>query len=277
MTARSPPWLATWLLEGLGSGTRTGELIGDLTEQFASGRSRVWYWRQVGGALVVDLGRNLRVHGVSFVAAVLVGYALTSLWLSANSLAFQSLYHSLDATQHTLTLDTFMRFLGLRAAQASVTALVFVSGWIVTRIHRAHQRAVLLAFVVAVIAQRLPGIAQRLAVGIDGSQPSPALIPEIVRAAIQAVFTLVAGLWMIRATRFAAMTVQTRVAVFLTLALTLVSSVLYDAWRVGVLAYPPVERYPVDAAEIACGAYLALLLWRRESRPMPANSREQKI
>ncbi len=266
MTARSPPWLATRLLEGLGSGTWTGELIGDLTEQFAAGRSRVWYWRQVGGALVLDLGRSLRRHGVSFVAAVLVGYALTSLWLSANSLAFQSVYHSLDAGRHALTPATFMRFLGLRAAQASVASLVFVSGWIVTRIHRAHQRAVLLVFVVAVVAQRLPGIAQRLAVGIDGSQPLPALIPEIVHMAIQAVFTLVAGLWMIRAKRFADMTLQTRVAVFLTLALTLVSSILYDAWRVGVLAYPPVERYPVDVAEIACGAYLALLLWRREAQ-----------
>jgi hypothetical protein len=61
---------------------------------------------------------------------------------------------------------------------------------------------------------------------------------------------------------------RTRFVSFLTLVLILLSSVLYDAWRVGVLSYPAAERYPLDAAEIASGAYLAHLLWRRRS-PLP--------
>jgi len=272
VTTRSPPRLATWLLEGLGSGARMGELIGDLTEQFATGRSRLWYWRQASAALVLDLRRTLRLHGLSFAAAVLAGYALTSLWLLGNSLAFRSLYRSLDASPHPLTPDMLLRFLGLRAAQASITVLVFASGWIVTRIHRAHQRAVLMAFVMAVIAQRLPGLAQLIANVSNDSQPLSALIPATVHTALQAVFTLGAGLWVIRGMRFAEMDPRIRFVAALTALLTLGSSLLYDAWRVGALTYPPATRYPVDAAEIASGAYLALLLWRREARLMPAKS-----
>jgi hypothetical protein len=240
-------------------------LIGDLTEQFAAGRSGLWYWRQAGGALLLDLHRALRTHALSFVAAVLVGYVLTSLWLFANSLVFGSLYHSLDASRHPLTVNMLMRFMGLRVSQSSITVLVFISGWIVTRIHRAHQRAVLMAFVIAVIAQRVTGLTQLIANVINDSQLSPSLIPEIVRTALQAVFTLVAGLWVIQGERFADMSPRIRFVTALTVALTLGSSLLYDAWRVGALTYPPAERYPVDAAEIASGAYLALLLWRRAS------------
>ena len=259
MTTRSPPRLATWLLEGLVGGGRIEELIGDLTEQFGTGRSKVWYWRQATAVLGQAVWRALREHGVSFAAAVLVGYALTELWFFGNSLVFRSLYRSLDTALHPLSQDMLLRFLGLRMAQGSVTALIFIAGWIVTRIHRAHQRAVMLVFVAAVTAH--------------GWQSSLPPVPQIVHTALEGVFTLVAGLWVIQRERFSDMDSWTRWVVILTLGLVLGSSLLYDAWRVGALAYPPVARYPVDAAEIASGAYLALLLWRRGSRPTtPAGS-----
>jgi hypothetical protein len=242
------------------------ELIGDLAEQFGTGRSQLWYWRQATAVLAQALWRALREHGVSFAAAVLVGYALTELWLLGNSHVFRSLYRSLDAAPHPLSQAMLLRFLGLRAAQASLTVLIFIAGWIVTRIHRTHQRAVVLVFVAAVIAQRLLGLANLIANIIDGSQAASLLIPQIVQTALQGVFTFVAGLWVIQKEPFLDMDSQTRRAAVLTLVLTIGSSLLYDAWRVGALAYPPVERYPVDAAEIASGAYLALLLWRRGSR-----------
>jgi hypothetical protein len=260
---RSPPRLATWLLEGLGSDSRIESLIGDLEEQFAEGRSRLWFWRQATGAFALGLLRTLRVHGLSFTAAVFAGCALTSFWILANSIAFRSVYDSLDASRHPWTWDTFLEFMGLRAAQASVALLLFVSTWIVTRIHRAHQRAVLIAFVVAVTARRLPGIAQLAIDGISQSQLPPLLIPNLVRTAIQAVFTLAAGLWIIRRERFAKLKPRIRSAVILTFGLTLVSSLLYDAWRVGGIAYTAAVRYPIDAAEIASGVCLAILLWKR--------------
>jgi hypothetical protein len=60
MTAPHPPRLATWLAQRLVSGRRRESLVGDLMEQFRSGRSSFWYWRQVIMAVsVVELGRRI--------------------------------------------------------------------------------------------------------------------------------------------------------------------------------------------------------------------------
>ena len=269
MTTRSPPRLATWLLEELCSGGRIEELLGDLTEEFAAGRSRLWYWRQATGALALDLQRTLRVHGLSFFAAILVGYALTSLWVFANNVAFGALYQSLDARPQPLTLDMVMRFLGLRASQASETILVFVSAWLVMRIHRAHRRAALVTFAAAVVAERIPGAVHLIANVINGSQPALLVVPAIMPIALQAAFTPLIGLWLIRRERFADMPPWVRFMTALTVTLALANALFFDFWRVGLLSYPPMTRYPADAAEIACAVYLTFLLWRRVQHSMP--------
>ena len=268
MTTRSPPRLATWLLEELGSGARLEELIGDLTEQFAAGRSRLWYWRQASGALALDLQRTLRVHGPSFFAAILAGYALTSLWVFANNVAFGALYQSLDARPRPLTLDMVVRFLGLRASQASDTILVFVSAWLVMRIHRAHPRAALVTFAVAVVAESIPGAVHLVASVIEGSRSSLLVVPAIMPIALQAAFTPLIGLWLIRRERFADMPPWMRFMTALTITLALANALFFDFWQVGLLSYPPITRYPADAAEIACAVYLTLLLWRRVPHSM---------
>lgn len=48
-----PPRLAVWLLRNFGSSPNNESLLGDLNERLRQGRSRIWYWRQVGIALVV--------------------------------------------------------------------------------------------------------------------------------------------------------------------------------------------------------------------------------
>jgi hypothetical protein len=53
MTLPNPPKLATWLLERLSSGYHRESLEGDLFEQYARGRTRFWYWRQVLIAIFV--------------------------------------------------------------------------------------------------------------------------------------------------------------------------------------------------------------------------------
>jgi hypothetical protein len=69
MSRTGPPPLATWMLEHLTLGCRTEGLSGDLCEEFRSGRSRGWYWRQVLGAIVIGLCRTAGNHGtVAFFA-----------------------------------------------------------------------------------------------------------------------------------------------------------------------------------------------------------------
>jgi hypothetical protein len=59
MTCTEPPSLATWLLEHWTPGNRNEALAGDLQEEFRSGRSAGWYWRQVVAAIVIGYTREI--------------------------------------------------------------------------------------------------------------------------------------------------------------------------------------------------------------------------
>lgn len=52
MTARRLPRLARWLVEHFASSYQREALVGDLFEEYQRGRSRLWYWRQAGLALL---------------------------------------------------------------------------------------------------------------------------------------------------------------------------------------------------------------------------------
>ena len=54
MSPAQPPRLASWLLRCFVAGPQRQSLIGDLDEQFARGRSSLWYWRQVATAILAS-------------------------------------------------------------------------------------------------------------------------------------------------------------------------------------------------------------------------------
>jgi hypothetical protein len=78
----NPPRLAAWLLERLSSGYHRESLVGDLFEQYAGGRTRFWYWRQVLIAIFIagkravaprllDTARRVFFHLTAEVSVVL--------------------------------------------------------------------------------------------------------------------------------------------------------------------------------------------------------------
>ena len=71
MMQRTPPPLALWLLKHWGSAYHRESLEGDLMEQFQEGRSRTWYWQQVGAAILIAQGRILRALPWAAVTRVL--------------------------------------------------------------------------------------------------------------------------------------------------------------------------------------------------------------
>ena len=271
MTIRAPPRSAAWLLERFGADSRLEPLIGDLAEQFAQGRSRVWYCRQAAGALAFQLVRTLRMHALSFMSAVLVGCLFNSLWRRAVSVTLQPLYELREVTPHPWPATGWIPFVGLLALAASNCALCFISVWVVTRIHRVHQRTLLVAFVLALTVLRVPGIMRLTLQPETNAHLSVSLNIEIVMTSLQAVFTLVAGLWSFRQERFAEMDRRIRLVAIALLSQVLVASVLYSAWRVGALFYSRPGGYLLDALELASGAYLAILLWRPSSGPRRAH------
>ncbi|HEY2361557.1 MAG TPA: hypothetical protein VGK36_10600 [Candidatus Angelobacter sp.] len=62
MTPKHPPRLARWVLEHLITDEQKVALSGDLLEEFRSGRSIGWYWRQVAMAVIVSMARTLRLN-----------------------------------------------------------------------------------------------------------------------------------------------------------------------------------------------------------------------
>ena len=58
MNAPQPPALANWLLDRLGYTSQNPALAGDLLEEFHSGRSTAWYWRQTLMVIATGTIRN---------------------------------------------------------------------------------------------------------------------------------------------------------------------------------------------------------------------------
>ena len=81
MTSHKPPRLATALVRLIAG--RNEPLIGDLEEQFRHGRSRRWYWSQVGAVALNRLVHDHRLQVVLAVAALLGTLATTGWWVTS--------------------------------------------------------------------------------------------------------------------------------------------------------------------------------------------------
>jgi hypothetical protein len=82
MRSTEPPTTATWLLEHLSSGRGNDSLKGDLMEEYRSGRSGAWYWRQVLMTIAVTFWKEISAHKLLAVRAVATGWAVWFLYVS---------------------------------------------------------------------------------------------------------------------------------------------------------------------------------------------------
>ena len=72
--------LAMWLLARFGVLERNESLAGDLLEERAAGRSRVWLWRQVVSAIVESVLRDWKEHWALALRAIATGWLLNAAW-----------------------------------------------------------------------------------------------------------------------------------------------------------------------------------------------------
>ncbi len=264
MISRQPPRPAIWLLVRLGRISDFDPLLGDLAEQFAQGRSRFWYWWQTTGVLGLELLRIVRPHALSFVAAVLAGDALTQGWMLGSAHAFQPLYTTLPHVYgHPWTAAALLWVAGMQLSAITNIALTFATVWMVVRVHRAHPRAVLMVFVLALMGPRLLGNARLLIDAATHARLTFSLVPLIVPTGLQTVYTLAAGLWVLRTQRFAAMNRWTRYVAVLAVVQSVLVAIIYHARLVGALPLARPEWAILDGLDIAGIGYLACLLWRR--------------
>jgi hypothetical protein len=71
VTTRRPPESAAWLLRHFGGGSHSDSLAGDLFEEYQHGRSPLWYWKQVGAAILIARWRGIRAFAMSLAKAFL--------------------------------------------------------------------------------------------------------------------------------------------------------------------------------------------------------------
>lgn len=95
MKQGTPPRAATWTLYHFVPGERNDALAGDLLEEFRSGRSAIWYWRQVLACIVLSNSRVVTTH----VGALLftgIWALLSPAWLAITRLGnFPRLDHAI--------------------------------------------------------------------------------------------------------------------------------------------------------------------------------------
>jgi hypothetical protein len=249
--------------------TSVEALVGDLMEQFSGGRSRVWYWRQTTGALGLGLLRTLRIHGPSFMAAVLAGCAFNALWLLGSDRVFGAYFANLSRVRaHPWSTAGIEHLAGMQLSAMSNTVLTCLSVWLVTHVHRAHRRAALLAFVLALSAQHIPAIAGLMINAFSHPVGAGAWAAVLVPTGLQGTFTLAVGLWAIRGERFSQMGRGRRLIVILVALQASMVALIYHVRLIGALPLSRPQWYVLDALDIAGVAYVAALWWR----PLPAGT-----
>ena len=80
MRTGQPPRIATWMLRQFGCSPRNEAILGDLMEQYAHGRSRLWYWWQTLIALIVGSLRGVWEEKPRALGAIATGWIILVLY-----------------------------------------------------------------------------------------------------------------------------------------------------------------------------------------------------
>jgi hypothetical protein len=145
VSAAQPPAAATWLLERF---TADEALVGDLIEQYWH-RSPIWYWKQALSAIIVGTSEEIASHKWLTVRALTIGYTV---WFVLINL----LLHGFVAPWLNRWMATTESVVA-RVSTAGVPlvvyfAVMFGNGWVIARLHRPHQNAMVLAYVAFCVA-----------------------------------------------------------------------------------------------------------------------------
>jgi hypothetical protein len=141
VTIHQPPRLAAWLLKRLGSPIIDDAFVGDLFEAYQTKRSPRWYWWEVGIAISVGAWRDVWRHLPMAFGAIVTGLfvAAVPVWLLINTSA---------AWLSNVPLPAWIQVL---AAWLVVFGSALLSGWLVSRVFRAHCAAAVLSLAAAIV------------------------------------------------------------------------------------------------------------------------------
>jgi hypothetical protein len=140
---RYPPRVATWILKRL---TLDEALVGDLHEAYGAGRSRAWYWHQVGLAILFSVWREFREHTLSALGAVVASLIVISL----STFAGNELTTVLGRWTWTGGADSWRDVFGGFVYRLPLVVTMGLGGacggWLMVRLHGAERRAMVFVF-----------------------------------------------------------------------------------------------------------------------------------
>jgi hypothetical protein len=175
---RQPPRIASALLRYLGP-VDAGS-VGDLLEEFQSGKSAGWYRRQVASVICSSMLRELRIHPVAFVACIAVGWFAEAVAPSALN---STIGHAVIAHDRAyfanggLPPPPSAHFIWIYNLAVSMTGYA-VGGFTAARTYRGHKRMMALMFATAIISQQVLLVLSSSVV-IDASSMPPIYAVEL--------------------------------------------------------------------------------------------------
>jgi hypothetical protein len=118
-------------------------LVGDLEEQFARGRSPLWYWRQVISAMLAGVANDVREHKLLAARSVIIAWAVMIPWVETT----WALYLWVSARWVYAWVNKSPLLFTAWVLYGGGLDLVWclgagVSGWINVRLHRDHAGAI---------------------------------------------------------------------------------------------------------------------------------------
>ncbi len=128
------PVLATWLLRHFGSARMNDPLMGDLMEERQSGRSRLWFWKQVLVAVFTGLSKDMWNHKILALRAIAIGWGL--------SIAVNSVWFGVLRAKYEITAPSFW---------VACSLFAVASGWVVAHLHRPYHAAMTSVYISATI------------------------------------------------------------------------------------------------------------------------------
>jgi hypothetical protein len=193
MSSRASRMFAGVLL-GQIRGHRAESLIGDLTEQYAQGRSAPWYWRQVLLAVMASYVRLLRIHGISFFGAIALGAGGVQIcvalvqWMS--EIMWHQELHTFGAGLTAADLQSMENLL-FWVAWTPLTAVTYlILGRLIAAIHPPHPKWVVSIFTAFILLSRLPWTVRLFLVVADDAQYVSYAVQDLLATLI-----CVAGAW----------------------------------------------------------------------------------
>jgi hypothetical protein len=155
-------------------------IAGDLDELCVEGRSHAWYWRQALSAVFHHFFRSVWSHKVLAAKALAAAWAcmpvynllrvlalktlamapLDSVWRNPGLGLFATSFNGIPKSLGEGTRIDGTAYLAPACAVLILMAWIFGAGtgWLVTRMHRQHQRTMVVLYVVSMLVTVLPNI-----------------------------------------------------------------------------------------------------------------------